>query len=136
MRNPLKVEVIQGQIVVESVNVQVRRRGLLVLVVNTDSKYPDSSLSYADNSEPAVHLFATERTLKTKPDAPASMIVLPRYTRGWHVMSDHRNRYSVMIVAWKSRRNEFGMPQVWRSEIDDAGDGDSADAGSDTGATG
>jgi hypothetical protein len=147
MRNPLAVEVIQGQIPVDSVDVLIRRRNLLVMVVNTHSKYAGATVSYAGNSEPAVHLYATERTLRARPDVPSSLVVLPRYTRGWHVLSESHGKNSVTVVAWRSGHDEWKEQQeIWRSDVEHgarnvpggqpADTGDHSAAGSDTRAAG
>lgn len=106
----MDIEVIQGQFVINTVDVVHRSANLLVLEVDTHSKYPSTI-----NSDNRVFIFTHERSLKVdKTTNIITNIVLPHVTEdnGWHIMVTD-GRYSVQIVAYRTGLT-VEREEVWR----------------------
>jgi len=96
------VTVEEGQILVDSVNLVTKRRGLRVWSIETHSKYADT---LAWNGE-EVFLVASERTLKWNRESTAATRIRLPVPKGWDMLADLHGRYSLQVVAWK--------PWPWR----------------------
>lgn len=104
------VRVTQGQVRIENVDLAARRRGYAVYIIYTETKYPEASVSWGPDSQPAVHLNASEHSLHADRDKPASYVELPTYTTGWEIIAQDLGRYSIQVAAYK-RRNL--LKKIW-----------------------
>ena len=97
-RNKITIE--EGQILIDSVDLVVKRRGLRVWYIETHSKYADT-LAWDDEG---IDLIANERTLKWNRESQASTHVGLPVPKGWDMLADLHARYSLQVVAWKPRK--------------------------------
>lgn len=101
-----KVTVEEGQILVDAVDLVVKRRGLRVWNIETHSKYADT-LCWDDKG---ITLAASEHTLKWNRDEIAATRVYLPIPRNWDVLADLHGRYSLTVTAWKPWR----LRRSWR----------------------
>jgi hypothetical protein len=112
-----KITVDEGQILVESVDLVTKRRGLRVWHIEMHSKYAET-MSW-DNS--GIDLIATEHTLKWNRDSKAATHVELPIPKDWEVLADLHARYSIQVVAWKPwrlRKNRRRGKVLWMNDDD------------------
>jgi hypothetical protein len=92
-----KITVEEGQILIDAVDLVVKRRGLRVWNIETHSKYTDT-LCWDDEG---ITLVASEHTLKWNRESEAATRVYLPIPDGWNVLADLHGRYSLTVTAWK-----------------------------------
>lgn len=102
------VQVTQGQIPVNCVTRVLRTSDVLILEVDTSSKYAGSSMAGTGPGEaaPAVFLFAGEQTLNANPVDGPTEIMLPASVAGFTIAVEWC-RYTVRIIAYRAREDEI-----------------------------
>jgi hypothetical protein len=91
-----KIQVMQGEIHVESVDLIFERDDVWILEIHTREKYPDI-YGYSGDW---IHIGRSDRTPGARaPDMPLTQVSVPRTVRGWTVLTEGTGRYSIRI-AW------------------------------------
>jgi hypothetical protein len=92
-----EIQVEQGEIHVEGVDLIFERDDVWILEIQTREKYPDI---YGYSGE-WIHIGRSDRTPGpgARPDMPLTQVSVPRTVRGWTVLTEGTGRYTIR-VAW------------------------------------
>lgn len=96
-----KITVTPGRVRLSSIDVALSRPDVLVLEVDSASKYPEVTWGTSTDGAISVFPFETARTLRLDESTSGmTQIELPARTKGWDVIATAA-RYTIRIVAWR-----------------------------------
>lgn len=111
------IQVQRGQVRIESVGVRRSGRGYLEMIIGTNTKRPVVNY-WANDGPPVVYLYTDDQSLRGDPRyTTPTEITFPAYTRGWEIHGDYSGRYTIVAVAYRSKRYKYLT--VWREEEKD-----------------
>jgi hypothetical protein len=102
MFRTLRFGVTQRQIAVGYINIIARRRGLVIIGIGTEQKYPEVHGIGGDS----LFIGASSRTFPERYDAgaPHTEVHYPPCLVGWGVMPEGHARYEIHVTFYKERR--------------------------------
>ena len=114
------IEVSPGEIRLSSVDVLKRTNSIIILEIDTNSKYAGTwtcGWGFGGTDGPSFMFFATENVLRRDETTTEPTIIrLPSEMAEWWVYVDW-SRYTIRIVAHKPPRGRFGRRKICRRTI-------------------